>query len=56
MGKYIGIIESKTVVHIQFNTRTHSLFFYHQPEHYAVKRKNIVLPSDVKKVQLNCLC
>ena len=33
MGKYIEIIESKIVVHIQFKTRTHALFFTHQPEH-----------------------
>ena len=30
-----------------------TLTFHHQPEHYAVKKKNIVLHSDVEKVRLD---
>ena len=40
-----------------FNSKQElTLFFLNQqPEHYAVKKKNIVLPSDVKKVKLSIL-
>ena len=38
-----------------FNSKQElKLFFLNQqPEHYAVKRKNIILPSDVEKVKLS---
>ena len=40
-----------------FNTKQELTlcFLNQQPEHYAVKKKNIVLPSDEKKVKLSII-